>query len=88
MKRYRIYTEDVDRWKMMDIVGEFFSGFTVFIGMGVWQGNTEKSVVFEIVAPDAPEVRANITEICKRIKIMNEQECVMVTVEPVELRLI
>jgi hypothetical protein len=85
---YRIYTEMVPAYYQMVIetVTREFSGFTVFTGQGMWQGEREKSMVIEIVVTHtAKSVQDDIVNtLARHIKVINKQNSVMVTCQAVE----
>jgi len=85
MVRYRIYTEDVNRDKVVGIVRRYFDSFTLFSATGYWKSGEEDSLVIEIIAErGAMDVRS----ICMEINRVNKQECCLVTREKVGAKLI
>jgi len=85
MIRYRIYTEDVNRDRIVEIVRKYFDSFTLFFGRGYWKGGSENSLVIEIIAEKAA---MDVRSICAEINRVNKQECCMVTREKVGAKLI
>ncbi len=81
--RYRIYTEDKNPATVQQIVAEYFDGFTVFFGAGIWKGKSENNLTIEIICCE-PIGDVTIPTICKRINQLNSQDCCLVTVEPIE----
>jgi hypothetical protein len=77
MKTYRIYTEDINREKIVKIISNWFDGFTLFEGTGYWNGINEAALVIEIIAED--EDMESIAVIAKKIKSVNRQESVLVS---------
>ena len=80
--RYKIYTEDRNRDKIRAIVADYFDGFTMFSGVGIWENKIEKNLTIEIITGHTPDI---IKAICKKINRLNSQDCCLVTVEPVEI---
>ena len=70
---YRILTENKNRKQLINEVGKKFDGFTVIKGQGYWKGQVERSLIIEIVTNDEYEIK----ELCNKIKVINEQECVL-----------
>jgi hypothetical protein len=88
MKRFKIYTEDKNQTAISELVGEFFDGFTVNAGLlGFWKGTSEASISIEIIT-DASYADAAIEVIAERIKVLNRQEAVLVTVEDISAKFI
>lgn len=73
---WRLYTED--RSTVPSIVADYFDGATMFTATGLWKGQTEQSVVVEVIAPITS--RARIIAVARRIIELNNQEAVLVTV--------
>lgn len=71
---YRIYTEDADREAVIDTVAQSFESFTVHPATGFFKGQSEKSIVIEIV--DARE--DDIEAVAKAIRSINGQKTVLV----------
>jgi len=74
---YRIITEDKNRDGIVDIVKEYFDGFTLIPAIGYWQGIKENSLIIEIDVKH-PLSKYRIKVIAKRIKELNEQQAVIV----------
>jgi len=71
---YRIYTEDVNRELIEQIVADSFDGYTLLPATGVWKGAREQSVVIELSTED----KARVFETARQIKAANKQEAVLV----------
>ena len=85
MKTYRIYTENKNLEGIKDILNRNFKAYTIFYGVGVWEGIKEKNLTIEIIGEKfdiAVEVMA------RTIKILNNQQAVLVTVSEIESKLI
>jgi hypothetical protein len=85
MKLYRIYTENKNLDGIKDIINRNFKEYTLFYGVGVWQGIEEKSLVIEIVG-ESLEIAVEVT--AGAIKIFNNQQAVLVTVQEIESKLV
>jgi len=71
---YRIYTEDKNRAKVIDILNRNVDGYTLIEAHGCWKKQWEESLIIEIV--DEP-IEA-IWHISKAIKNVNKQEAVLI----------
>lgn len=80
--RYRVYTEDKNRDKIQAIITGYFDSFTIFTSFGIWKKEWENSLAIEIITTDESWV---IEIICEKIKVLNSQDCCLVTIEPVEV---
>ena len=77
----RICTEDTNSERTRELTSEYFDGFTLLRGMGVWKGKLEPSLIIEITTENnvAPTVYdAKIEALVDLIKRENKQECVLV----------
>ncbi len=72
---YRIFTEDVNRDKILELAGKRFKGFTVTTGTGYFEGQPEAALILEIVTSDTPGVALLAEEIRKA----NSQQSVLVS---------
>jgi len=81
--RYRLYTERKDNLKQL--VSKYFQGFTVILAEGYWEGIGEPSAIIELVIEGTLTQVIHIEAVIQDIKIVNEQQSVMVTREPVEV---
>jgi len=72
----RILTEDKNINMVIDCVSEEFANFTWYRANGVWNGKTEPSLIIEIEIPAWLE--GTVLDVAEEIKIINEQECVLV----------
>lgn len=89
---YRIYTENKN---LDDIVRSaslrFPQGFTLFKGLGVWQGKVENSVCLEIVETDRNKVfdtELVVHSLAETIRAANGQDAVLVVSIPATATLI
>ena len=71
---YRIHTEDVNRKQIIELAGKRFDGFTVSFGIGHYKGDSEFSLILEIITSDA----ASIYLLAEEIRKANGQESVLV----------
>lgn len=74
MKLFRILTEAKNDEKTRNLVALYFDGFTAIPGVGFWHGQAESTVVFEFYTLDS----VRVYELAKAIKVLNEQESVLV----------
>ena len=83
---YRIYTENTPEYRKSArrLLSVYVDGWTELDGIGVWRGNVERSLVFEIV--DVAQVfgRAACRDVCRLIAAENNQEAVLWTVGAVD----
>lgn len=84
MTRFRIYTES--RGNLPKLAGAYFDGFTLFRGLGFWEGNSEQSTVIEILADKAERWKVDL--LVKDILSWNQQDAVLVTSEDIPVELI
>lgn len=76
---YRILTEDKNREGIVDIIKIRFAGFTLIPAIGYWQGIKENSLIIEIEIETLLKYHENsIHEIARQIKVLNNQQVVMV----------
>ena len=71
---YRIYTEDLNRSKIMRLASKTFDSFTLQPTTGYYRGNPEKSIVLEIVEAQQSEV----TALANAIRQLNGQKSVVI----------
>jgi len=86
---YRIYTEDLNRDKVLALVGEHFVAYTVLTGTGAWEDKLEDSLVIEIIQDTEADqilqaIDSSVFLLAARIKNMNRQDSVLVTKQPIE----
>ena len=74
---YRILTEDKNKALVMEIVSEFFDGYTVLSAVGVWNRQVEASMIIEIDSNGLHDGKS-VEEIARRIKALNKQEAVLI----------
>ena len=71
---YRILTENKHRDSIEALVGTFFNGFTLIESIGWWKGSREFGLIIEIQDADL----ASIEALAQKIKLLNQQESVLV----------
>jgi hypothetical protein len=71
---YRIYTEDADRDRVIEVVSRQWESFTLHETTGYYKGKAERSLVIEIV--DAEEETVEVA--ARAIRAINEQKTVLV----------
>lgn len=74
---YRIFTEDINRKVIEQIMTSRFDDFTMYPTIGYWKGKKEKSLTIEIESHSDAKA---IEEIALEIKKSNRQSKVMVQV--------
>lgn len=72
---YRIFTEKKKVHRTIELVSEYFSGFTCYPVTGYWKGTKEQSLCIEIVASIHQKTAINC--LCEDIKQLNNQESVL-----------
>jgi hypothetical protein len=72
-KVYRIYTQDVQRKRVIKLVTSRFEGFTLQPTFGYFKGRLEKSIVIEIVEAKQKE----IDQVARAIREINGQKSVL-----------
>lgn len=82
MITYRIYTEDKNTVEIEALLDTHFDGYTVLNARGRWKGQSENSLVIEIIG-DAVKYDT-VKFVVKQIKKLNRQEKVLVTVSQIE----
>jgi len=75
---YRIYTEDKNREDIKRTCDKYLPDYSLFYGEGVYKGHHEKSLVIEIVGEDGSLAQSVIIGIAQAIKLMNQQEAVLI----------
>ncbi len=81
--RYRIYTEYIHTHHIAEIVNKYFSSFSMFSGIGHYNGEQERCLVIEIIAGMRKAIDTDVIAICREINTINHQECCLVTNEQV-----
>jgi hypothetical protein len=71
---YRIYTEDLNRSKIIRLASKTFDSFTLQPTTGYYRGKPEKSIVLEIVEAQQSEV----TALANAIRRLNGQKSVLI----------
>jgi hypothetical protein len=84
VKRYRIYTKASEN--LQELASDFFNGFSIFYGTEYYKGTPEECAIIEVIADDHSE--RLIFDLANVIKMENEQDSVMVTVELTDASLV
>jgi hypothetical protein len=71
---YRLYTQDVNRDKITEIVAAHFKGFTIFPISGSYEGVQEDSILIEIETADY----AKVLQVAGEIRELNNQDEVLI----------
>lgn len=80
MTRYTIYTENKNREELENLLAQYLSSFTILAGKGVYRGQAEPCLVITYIGADG--VKGLFESIARDIKQVNEQDSVLVTIEP------
>ena len=83
---YRLYTEDIHRDTIINLVSSHYNSFALFTGLGYWQGKPEQCLVIEIVA-DSSEM-STIEDMLNNLKVLCGQDCVLLVAIPCESKLV
>lgn len=76
---YRLFTENKNYDQIKKLAGDLFDGFTIIKTDGVWQGESEHSLIIEIdISDNRPDVTPKIKVLCYQIKKLNQQDKVLV----------
>ena len=82
---FKIYTENKNLDKVIQLASNRFPGFTLYKTIGVWQGKAENSIVIEIVNTGERSdgsVELIVHALAEDIRVLNEQDAVLVTASP------
>lgn len=74
---FKLYTER--RENLPHIVSQYFPGFTLYPAIGYWKGEGEESMVIEVV--ELPSAEGKVRELAETIKLINNQQSVLMSVE-------
>ena len=73
---YRLFTEDINRKGIENIVTKKFTGYTIIPASGYWKGIKEKSLVVEIVGNKNDKIA--VDKVAQSIKQTNKQQAVLI----------
>ena len=79
MLQYIIYTENKNLEKIKSLLNDYFKGYTIINIIGYWKKQKEKSIKIEIIT--SKENDFIIKGIIRKIKVLNNQESVLLTVK-------
>ncbi len=79
LTKYRIYFEPVESKKSLELLKSRFAAGSIFFGTGLWAGEFEKLVVFEVHTTVESGV---IMAFAEEIRALNGQASVRITTEP------
>jgi len=92
MQKYTIYTENKNLDKIENILNKsiIIKGYTIINTQGYWQGLKENALKIEILLEPCDKFNyTNILKtVCKKIKAVNKQKAVLLTVEKIKVYLI
>lgn len=67
-------TKQLERDKAIEIINEYFEGFTAYEVVGFWKGQQEKTLKVEIISDEAD---TKIIRLCKELKTELKQEAIL-----------
>jgi len=79
MTTYRIYIERKNVKAVCLLTSEHYGSFTIYEGVGYWQGQREKSLIVEIICSGSKVDDKTVKNLCLKIKGLCRQEAVMMT---------
>ena len=74
---FRIFTEDLNRNKIIDIISAQFSGLAIIPVIGFWKGKQENGLTIEIVSANFMNDLGKVRQVCHEIKVLNNQDAVL-----------
>ena len=74
---YRIYTEDVNRDEVEQLISSKLDSFTLLTGIGYYKGEKEQCLIVEIIS-DNPIISLKVKRLAEQIKKLNKQHSVLV----------
>ena len=83
---YKVYVPVGFYYKSVKYFKDYFDGFTIYEGFGVWKKQAEKVDIFEVIAGKYAE--SIIRNFCFYVKKELKQETVFYTKQPIEGNLI
>ena len=78
---HRMYTEDVNREGIIEILDKYFTAYNVTETLGRWKGLGEKSLMIEVTGTDLESVH----DAAREIKEVNKQEAVLISAHAPEM---
>ena len=73
---YRLFTENKNYEQVKNLIREIFVSATIIKAEGLWQGESEHSLIIEVLADDKCEQQ--IRQLCYNIKKLNQQDKILV----------
>ena len=74
---YRAMTEDINPEAVLQIVNNYYEGFTTYKATGFWQGIKENSLIIEVVS-EAKNELATFKKMAREIRDYNKQQAVLI----------
>ena len=74
---YRIYTEDINRDSVQEVLGQRFGSYTIITAEGHWHGIVERSIIIEIL--ESANRSSDIQAVADLIRFSNNQDAILVT---------
>lgn len=75
---YRLFTENKNYEQVKKLVSDLFDGFTIIKADGIWQGESEHSLIIEIEVNSPVAFYRKIESLCYAIKKLNQQDKILV----------
>ncbi len=69
-------THKLEKAKAIEVISEYFDGFTAYEVIGYWKGIKEKTLKVEIAVDSTADT--TIIQVCKQLKELLHQEAIMV----------
>lgn len=75
---YRLFTENKNYDQIKKLVCQHFDGATIIKAEGIWQGESEHSLIIEIEINSPVAFYRRIETLCYAIKKLNQQDKILV----------
>lgn len=85
MKRYRLYTEDINEAQTKRLFTKYLESYTVYKVIGAWHGAPEHSIVLEVIGGESNNLIGKFRLVAQQIKKLNKQEAVLITSEDIKM---
>jgi len=94
MLNYKIYLGSDNKTKKIDdfyyktavyVLNKYVEGYTIYKGQGIWNGQTEDSLIIDIIKDKEDN---SIKELAKELKEVLKQEAVLVVVNDINANFI
>jgi len=75
---YELLTENKNKQKIQDLTSKYFEGYNIQNITGSWQGILEKSIKISIIAENTAAINNKIKDLAAAIKVLNNQEAILI----------